>query len=338
MSVQSAAGWVSLRRQLYVAVVALGLAGMVTAVMADAEASLFGPGAGAGGAQAPVAAGLPAGGQMLTDTTAMDGFGAWSPDGRQIAFMRDGRIWLMDGSGEGARALTQAPSVWESVPTWKPGGKDIAFSRVSVGGDEAWLVSLDVKSGKETVLAKESQPVGHLAWAPDGKVLYYTTPDKLRKLDVRKGQSTTLVQVPPDWEMQAGGLAVSRDGKQVIYGAGPAVGRGVRYDLWQLAVTGREAQPEQLTRGGGIMPSFSPDGKQIAYRNPRQSTGIYVMELASHATILAVADEEKVMHFHPAFSPDGKRLLISRLLVGSDNGQGRFTSNLLLHRLTASGR
>lgn len=331
MSVTSAAGWVGLRRQLYVTLVALGMAGLVTALMVDTEQSLLRSGA------AP-AAGVPAGGQQLTNTSAMDGFGAWSPDGKQIAFMRDGRIWLMEGSGSGARALTTTDAVWDSVPAWKPGGKEIAFARVAVSGDQAWVVSVDVKTGKETVLGKETEPVGHLAWDPGGKALYYSTLTRLNKLDLRRGKSSTLLTVPSDWELQAGGLAVSRDGKQLVYGAGPAVGRGIRYDLFRLNLAGRQAEPEQLTRGGGIMPSFSPDGRQIAYRNPRQGTGIYVMELASHATIQAVADEERAMYFHPAFSPDGKGLLVSRLLIGSDNGQGRFTSHLLLHRLTGAAR
>lgn len=55
---------------------------------------------------------------------------AWSPDGKQIAFIsdRDGSfdLWVRDLSGITDRQLTRTPQN-ESLPTWSPDGKSIAF-------------------------------------------------------------------------------------------------------------------------------------------------------------------------------------------------------------------
>ncbi|HLN62541.1 MAG TPA: hypothetical protein VK464_13430 [Symbiobacteriaceae bacterium] len=331
MSVLHPAGLVSLRRRLYMGLLLLGLIGLLGAVLSDAEGILAG---------APAPGALPAISMTpLTDGQAMDGFGSWSPDGRQVAFMRDGQIWLAEAGGKGARLVTSNSSVWDAAPAWKPNGKELAFSRTAMHGDAAWVVLLDPATGKERELVKEAEPVGHVAWAPSGAGLYYTTVTRLKYVDAKSGKSRLVLQVAEDWEMHAGGLTVSRDGKQLIYGAGPRVGRGALYDLWLLPLTGKNPEPRRLTTGGGIMPCYDPSGKRIAYRNPRQETGIYVMELATHATKQLVADEPRAMYFHPAYAPDGKSLLLSRLVAPAEGGdRTRLTSHLYVHTLEASGR
>ncbi|HWI66697.1 MAG TPA: hypothetical protein VNT75_33200 [Symbiobacteriaceae bacterium] len=325
--------WIALRRRVYLVLMILGLAGIVGWMMSDAERILADrtlP------ALAPTGNGLTA----LTDGKAMDGFGAYSPDGRQIAFMRDGHIWLMSTEGKNARQLTRAAQMWDAVPAWRPDGKQIAFARVSMEGDGALVVAVDPESGKEKVLTRETEPVGHVAWDPAGKLLYYTTPQRLMRLEAESGKGIVMHTVPEDWDLQAGGLVITPDGKKAIFGAGPRLGRNVQYNLQQITLAKPTQERERLTTGGGIMPVMDKAGKLLAYRSPRENSGIYVMDLARHSTRQVVADEGRALYFHPAFSPDGKRLLISRLLVGTTGGGpdgSRFTSHLYVHTLTPSG-
>jgi TolB protein len=57
---------------------------------------------------------------------------AWSPDGRELAFMsnRDGNfdIYVMNANGGDVRRLTDPPGI-DSVPSWSPRGERIAFDR-----------------------------------------------------------------------------------------------------------------------------------------------------------------------------------------------------------------
>jgi TolB protein len=54
---------------------------------------------------------------------------AWSPDGRQIAFVRDFDIYLMnaDGTHQHKLASPLAESTGEPTPAWSPDGKELAF-------------------------------------------------------------------------------------------------------------------------------------------------------------------------------------------------------------------
>jgi dipeptidyl aminopeptidase/acylaminoacyl peptidase len=334
MGFVSPAGLASLRRQFYLALLAAGMVGLIGMMTQDAQLTL-------GGAATPAAATRPGSAtRPLTSESAMDGFGGWAPDGRQIAFMRDGQIWLMGAGGEHPKALTSSSAVWDAVPAWRPDGKQIAFARLSMHGEGAMVVLIDPATGKEQQVAREAEPVGHLAWDPAGAHVYYTTAQRLMRVDLG-GRRQQVLQVAGDWDMLAGGLAITPDGKHAIFGAGPKVGQGVRYDLWVAALDGKgSGDLQQLTRGGGIMPNLDTTGGRMLYRNPRQSTGIYLMDVARHATRLILADEQGAMYFHPAFSPDGKRVLLSRLVLDAaraPEGRGQFTSHLYVHTLGASG-
>lgn len=281
------------------------------------------------------------GARPLTSGAQMDGFGAWSPDGTQISFMRSGQIWLMSADGAGARRLTHSQSAWETISAWRPDGAALALVRLSMDGGEAQVVSRDLTTDRERVLTRAEGQIGHLAWAPDGKHLYFTNARELIRLDPATGRTASVYAVEPGWDLLAGGLAISPDGRAAVFGAGPVGQRGARYDLWRVPLTSPSGEPERLTTGGGIMPAYDPAGERLVYRNPRQQSGVYVMMLKSHTVDLIVADSAGAMYFHPALAPDGKLLLLSRLVLDTPDskrpGGSRFTSHLYLHTLTPSG-
>ena len=61
---------------------------------------------------------------------------AWSPDGSQIAFVRNGDVWLMNADGSGSRNLTTSPYQSEGQPAWSPDGAQIVF--VNPGSCWGW--------------------------------------------------------------------------------------------------------------------------------------------------------------------------------------------------------
>ena len=69
---------------------------------------------------------------------------SWSPDGRHIAFVRYGRIWVMDSDGKNQRRLTNL--VGDEFPTWSPQSDAIAFD--SYGrGDGHGIYLVDITTG-----------------------------------------------------------------------------------------------------------------------------------------------------------------------------------------------
>ncbi|HKJ27064.1 MAG TPA: DPP IV N-terminal domain-containing protein, partial [Anaerolineales bacterium] len=88
-------------------------------------------------------------------------------------------IWLMDINGGNLRQLTQSETWENTYPGWSPDGRQIAFFRWSLFGDEEeaepGLIVLDLDSSEETVLVEEigfgiaDAPV----WSPDGEFIAY---------------------------------------------------------------------------------------------------------------------------------------------------------------------
>ncbi len=118
----------------------------------------------------------------------------------------------------------------------------------------------------------------------------------------------------PDWSQakstrltnQAGiesSVNLAPDGKGFIY-ASRASGN---WDIYWQRVGGRNTV--NLTKDSAadeIQPAYSPDGNYIAFRSERAPAGIYVMEATSE-NVRRVSD----VGFDPAWSPDGKELVVS---------------------------
>jgi Tol biopolymer transport system component/DNA-binding winged helix-turn-helix (wHTH) protein len=102
---------------------------------------------------------------------------AFSPDGKQIAFVRDedpdtgtdSNVYVKLIGGEKPLRITQGAGR-VCCPTWSPDGRYIAFNRCSGGPSGAYLVpSL---GGPERNLTGRSACIG-LSWSPDGRFLAF---------------------------------------------------------------------------------------------------------------------------------------------------------------------
>ncbi len=79
------------------------------------------------------------------------------------------------------------------------------------------------------------------------------------------------------------------------------------YDIFLRRIGGnKEINLTENSNYDDTQPAFSPDGKQIAFRSERDDGGIFVMDAAGENT-RRLCD----FGFHPAWSPDGKKLVIS---------------------------
>ena len=112
------------------------------------------------------------------------GGAAVSPDGRRIAFTRDGAVWVMQRDGSRGKRLVMTAS----DPAWSPDGKTIYFSRwveadlgsslFSIQDDGTHLVRLTRARGEEDM--DPQRPHGcwqfHLepSPSPDGRSVAFT--------------------------------------------------------------------------------------------------------------------------------------------------------------------
>jgi hypothetical protein len=68
----------------------------------------------------------------------------WSPNGKQIAYLDRGNLWIMNANGGHKTRITdQAPAYYDSRPTWSPDGRYLAFVKSKRGKDYGYLTRYD---------------------------------------------------------------------------------------------------------------------------------------------------------------------------------------------------
>jgi dipeptidyl aminopeptidase/acylaminoacyl peptidase len=217
-------------------------------------------------------------------STRQTGGSAWSPDGKQVAFISNisGRsnLWTLPSGGGWPTQLTISDQR-QAEPAWSPDGKWIAYVS-DKDGNELWDIFLvSPQNGEVTNLTASPDSADEApAWSPDSRSVAYMTKDK----------------TSPSFEIDIIDIASRRT----------------------THVT--RNSPPQL---GNFSPLWSPDGSSLAYTQENVSgkdSNIFLYDLATkHATNLTPHSGEQTF-FAGAFSPDGKSLLVtSNAANGYDN-------------------
>ncbi len=270
----------------------------------------------------PVAGGTP---QRLTTFGSRP---AWSPSGRQIAFqaealvdvapnavgaMPPSSLWVVAASGGSPVAITQAgsPSGGHGSPAWFPDEKHLVFATSDRRTSSLWTVSVDGNdlSRIETKQLHCYDPVV----APDGHGIYYAAVSPtghfgLWQMPMLAGTARPggeAVRIA-DLGLGAGRhLAMARDGKRIAYSA-----LQLTSNLQAVPFDGSRP-PRSLTseNGRNSRPSFSPDGRRVAFEKWRTGSNpdLWVMDADGRNAQALTSDP--AIDTTPAWTPDGMRLI-----------------------------
>ncbi|MGH7500653.1 MAG: S9 family peptidase [Longimicrobiales bacterium] len=256
--------------------------------------------------------GVPSTKQMTFTETKNETSPRWSQDGQFFLFLsnRDApqdenrnQLYVMRPDGGEARKITDA----------EEGVSNFALSR-----DGRWVVYRSGKSGEEQLyrlpsedvieaepeqLTKQAAGVDEWQWAPDGRRIYFVTPDTVHAdekerrekgftVDIRNAEtplaSLWAVDLDPihanrltsDPNVTINGFSVSEDGRWVGFRGTSAerfkrnvTEQGINSDLYMLETA--TGQIERLTNNAEVGengPSFSPDGRWVAFSGPDDLT------------------------------------------------------------------
>jgi dipeptidyl aminopeptidase/acylaminoacyl peptidase len=197
----------------------------------------------------------------------------WSPDGKRVAYIAGGQLWVADQMG-GARKQLTTLAGGATGPIWSPSGDRIAFtSRVYPScSEDACNAARQKAADSNPVKAHIADELMYRHWNAwdDGTRahLFVVGADGNGLLDLTPGAT---YDVPPGPFGGSEGYAWAPDGRELAYTAKDAG----REDAWSTdnnlytvpAAGGKPAVITVANKGADENPVYSPDGKFILYHS-----------------------------------------------------------------------
>lgn len=275
----------------------------------------------------------------------------FSPDGKYLYYSEDAtpgqtfeygkdstkQIYVINRldleTGESERYITGPGGACRPTPS--PDGKTIAFVRRHEGRSALHL--FETGSGRVTMLHDDLERdmqeawaihgvYPTMAWTPDGESIVFWARGQIRRIDVETGEFRTIpfhvtderaiaealrfpVEVAPD-EFDVRVLRwvqTSPDGRHALYQA-----LGKIY----LKEIGSDARPRRLTTQDShfeISPRYSRDGRHVVYAtwDDEELGAIRVVSVDGREQWTVTS--EKGHYIDPAFTPDGKTIVASKI-------------------------
>lgn len=266
---------------------------------------------------------------------------AWSPDGKQVAFIANisGRnnLWVVPAEGGWPMQLTVS-NQRQTSPTWSPNGRWIAYAS-DYDGNEQWdIFVVSAESGQvinktETPEISEENP----AWSPDSEFLAYTVKPKdspTYEIDVMEIATKKVRHLTSGTPKQFGNFDPiwSKDGKHIVFTRAHAAGKDSNIFIGDIA-TGRAIN---LTPHDGehnfAANDIAPDGKTVLITSNGQNgyDNIGLLDIATKKITWLTND--KWESYGRSFSPDGKRLT---WITNIDGNSDAFVYDLLTRQAHA---
>ena len=208
---------------------------------------------------------------------------SWAPDSKQIAFGMKGSIWKIQLGETTAHELTSG-SAYDSMPSWHPGGRYIAFT--SEQNEQIHLKLLDLESGQVTPLTSGVSINVEPEWSPDGRRLAFVSSwpkgrYNIWMIDFEGGKAGKPYPITEDFEL---------------------IPPTVYYADWAVH----------------LHPTWTPDSKELIFitnrHNKHGSGGFYWMKAESGAEMKRFHYEETTWRARPSISPDGAKMVYSSYL------------------------
>jgi eukaryotic-like serine/threonine-protein kinase len=221
--------------------------------------------------------------RQLTNTPAAEGRPAWSPDGREIAFLRGGQgVFIASALGGQERKVADTGS----MVGWTPDGQTLLVrDRAKGSSDPFGIVGIELKTGQRRQITRAPTGIGDWTFSvsPDGLTLAFVRYERPGVGDVyvvpmAGGQARRRT----NWNAGISRVAWMPDGRDVVYSV--LEPPGIDPNLFRIRADG-----ERLERGARALhvpvdgPSISAlrqDGStRLAFTRARSDVGLRLVDL-----------------------------------------------------------
>jgi len=209
--------------------------------------------------------------RQITEVSASSSSPRWSPDGKRIAYVAGGQIWIMEPDGGGKRKISDI-STGASNPVWSPDGRMIAFS------SDVYPDCQDDECNRRRDEEAEKNPVKAIV---TDRLLFrhwneWRDKKRTHVFIIPAAGGTAIDLTPGDYDSPpyaaASGVdyAFSPDSAEIAILRNPDKVEAIstNSDIYLVRVADKTSRNiTEANRGYDIAPQFTADGRYLIYRS-----------------------------------------------------------------------
>jgi Tol biopolymer transport system component len=251
---------------------------------------------------------------QLTSAEEDDTWPAWSPDGRNIAFVRrlpgsERAVYIIPSAGGRERKL----AVGGEGVSWSPDGKWLALANLPApkGSGGLFLLSL-VTGARREFSVPQSASDGFPVYSPDGQWIAFMRLRSERDVFIMPATGGPARQLTFDAKPKLG-LTWTADNREIVYSTQREYGGA---GLWRVSISGGEPRRLASTLDFAGNPNISRKGGRLAYTESWIDSNIYRSDgpgFTASGVPGQFGEPHKVIassreDHSPSFSTDGERV------------------------------